>query len=222
MARGSGGAKGRGRGKAKESSAKQAKGSSANAPVGDSSPSTLAMVEARNWKDRRDVDSQTRRVIKDKLSKVDKLLVSTKTNKDGVTVYDYIKAHVVKKSAVNGRLSSGFWHEFRKQFDLTWDIAAELPELDGGEDDEEVDEELLEAISIARSRNPAERNPTTLCHFLEHCPPLSQHALHGVLTAIQPCATLCQTHARKLQLSCLKYCARIVGCSRIRSTSSLR
>lgn len=142
-----------------------------------------------------------------KLGHVDKVLLATKTNSAGEKVFDYIKSHVLAAKQTNGRLSTQFWVQFWEDYSLTWDVASELPEPEENSQ-EVIDEELIDAMQQARSKNPAERTPGPLSHFLESCGPMPAQHLYGVLNAVQAGPTLCQTHATKLQLSCLKYFAR--------------
>ena len=123
-------------------------------------------------------------------------------------VFDYIRAHVAKSKPGNGRLACLFWTQSWAEYELAWDVSTELPDPEEG-DCSDLDEELLEGMEKARSRNPAERQPGPLSHYLESCAKMSTCALYGVLNVIQPGPTLCQAHAQKLQLSCFKYFARI-------------
>jgi len=208
------GKKSAGKEKAKGSKKKSAElGASAPSGVAESE-SALALPSSgkaatpkRTQPYRRDLEEQVRRIIEMKLGHIDRVLLSTKTNKGGQTVYEFIRDAVLASKPQNGRLSTQFWTQFHASFDLTWDISADLPEPTD-EDAESVEEELLEAMALARSRNLAERNPGLLCHYLEHCGTLTPAALYGVLNGIQPGPTLGVAHARRLQLSCLKYCAR--------------
>lgn len=49
----------------------------------------------------------------------------------------------------------------------------------------EIEEELLEAMELARARNLVERSPTSLVRYLEKAGMLSETALYGILCAVQ-------------------------------------
>lgn len=74
------------------------------------------------------------------LSHIDEHIVKTRTNKDGTSVYDFIRNHVKAKNITNGRLSTAFWTRFWQEFDLTCDISSQLPQPQGGSNDD-IDEE---------------------------------------------------------------------------------
>ncbi len=121
-------------------------------------PQQSPVSAKRSQQGRRDLDGQVRRIIEDKLKHIDKVLLSTKTNKSGVKVFDYIRDHVAKAKQGNGWMSCFFWTQCWSEFDLAWDVGTELPEPEEG-DCSDFDEELLEGIEKARSKNPAERHP---------------------------------------------------------------
>ena len=130
----------------------------------------------RTWSDRRDPDAQVRRIMTLKLSHIDGVVLKTKTTKEGVTVFNYIKNEVLKTKQWNGRLRTQFWTKFWQDFDLSRDISSELPEPPES-DEEGLEDELLDAMTLARSKNPAERCPDSLCYYLEHCSKLSEGTL---------------------------------------------
>ena len=163
----------------------------------------------RIQENRRDIDDQVRRIMAVKLQHIDQVSLKTKTNKQGVGVFDFIKNAVASCKKWNGRLSTQFWTKFWGDFDIARDIPSELPPPPEGEEDDAIDEELIEALSLARHKNPAEMSPNALSHYLENCSKMSVTSLFGVVNAVQSGPSLCSSHALKLQLSLCKYFARL-------------
>ena len=77
---------------------------------------------------RRDTDECVMRIREKKLAHIPDHILNTKTNNKGETPLGYITKEIRRKRPGNGRLSTKFWVTFHDEFDLSWDISAELPE----------------------------------------------------------------------------------------------
>ena len=121
---------------------------------------------------RRDLHGKVTRVMARKLSHIDPtMLMSMVSKTDRLTAREFVSLGIRKHSDRNGRISTDFWILFYEEYDLE-----QHPDLVLGSDDEAgdgdpslYDRELLECISLARKKNPAERRPEPLCDYLERC-----------------------------------------------------
>ena len=102
---------------------------------------------------------QVDRVCERKLGHIKPEVLKTKVNKNGEFATVSIANQFHKNGPTKSRLNTKFWISFWTQFDFMEDIANSLPEPP---EDEEVPEELLENIGIARADNPPDRNPRPL------------------------------------------------------------
>ena len=98
-----------------------------------------------------------------------------------------VKEELSKKKAVNGYLTTSFFSNLLDEFELTESCADQLEEP---EDDEEVNDLLLEALSYLHHKNPAARTSGPFERFMETCPVLNRRSLYGAITGTQVSLTV--------------------------------
>ena len=79
------------------------------------------------------------------------------------------------------------------------------------DDDAELDPEMTAAIARAHAKNPVDRKPGPLVHYIENCAKIAPVALFGLINAVQPGPTLALCHATLLHQAIAKYCARLAA-----------
>ena len=176
----------------------------------------------RNQSNRRSIVEKVNRVLDRKLPHFDRHILKTKTGTNGKTPFQHIYDEIESKSASGKgrgkakskqkeRLSTQFWTGFWKTFDLSGSVSLQLEEPAVWDDDAELDPEMTAAIARAHAKNPVDRKPGPLVHYIENCAKIAPVALFGLINAVQPGPTLALCHATLLHQAIAKYCARLAA-----------
>ena len=157
-------------------------------------------------KPRREEEEKYERILARKLPFLTDTMLSTMVGKDGVTTpKQFILKEMRKRALVQGRLSTKFWEDFYKQFDLGTEIIKQLPKPPKNM---KVDQVLLECIDASQDDNPVCRDPTNLCLYLSECKRLNQRSLYGVIGAMQVGPKMSSNHASRIQNAVADYMGR--------------
>jgi hypothetical protein len=96
------------------------------------------------------------RILANKLGSFATEVVESAVNSKGESVRDYLKKKQKELRGFSKRLSAKFWVDFFEEFELKKSPAEGLrPPPD---EEHEVREELLNAMTVAHRENPASRN----------------------------------------------------------------
>jgi len=152
---------------------------------------------------RRDTDDQIERAIGTRFDHIDNW--ESKVDEDGRSIKDYVEDEVRRTTNLGKYIRNDFWTKIWAKFDLATTAAMLLvdPPMD-----QDIDEDLMDAISVAHSCNPCGNVERPLERYLSHCAPLSRRNLFGLLNSIEECPDLPRPLAVKCQIATLWYFAR--------------
>jgi hypothetical protein len=132
---------------------------------------------------RRDSDDAVERIIEEKLvGKFSQEAIHGTTNKDGLSVHEFIAQANDKIRGTGKKLATAFWTSFFQQFTLSKKECDELPDPDPTE---EAGAPVLEAMSYCHDSNPAIRSVEPLLSHLRSCEPLKYVEMFGVIQGCQ-------------------------------------
>jgi hypothetical protein len=188
----------------KAASKPKAKAKPASAGLG-ASQAQSADVRRRLF--RRDSDEQVKRIITDRLvPEYGAARIHGARTEDGVDIEQWLKQRIKESMVTNKYVPSGVISEAIAAFNLRGS-PFELPDFSPCDD---IDDELQEALSIARHSNPALRRTLPVEKYFEYLdtvPPLN--VLLGFVQCIQEDETVVRSHSVCMMWSFLKYIARI-------------
>ena len=157
-------------------------GASSSLPTPAQVESSQAVASANKRRlARRDTDEQVERIISDRLlSKYPADVVHGSVSKGGETVQQYLSKAVRDNKGSQKKLSSKFWVEFFKDFDMQVNPIKNLPEPTSLT--ETVDPALVAAMKIAHHENPAVRSSDPFERHLEICAAPNYKEYYGMLS----------------------------------------
>jgi hypothetical protein len=175
---------------------------SADVPA-EGQPSKSRRVE------RRDTDAQVDRVIQTRLAPRYRMeAINGVVNKDGEHIRPYIANHIRTNRGGTKYLTSKFWTEFFRDFDLQSDALADVPELDCESDT--VSDATLKAMSTAHNDNPAQRNVEPLERVLENAGKPSYTEFYGLVHCSKEAPTMTRQSSTRLRIAILGMVARFI------------
>ena len=154
---------------------------------------------------RRDSDEKADRAVIWRLGHLDPKLWEGLRNEQGESIRDKVKEEIRGKKDKKGRCSTKFWSKIFEEFRMAESLGGLLDEPT---EEEDIDEDLLEAVSILHHENPTQRRPGPLEDFLSCCRRLNQSEIFGLLQAIMESPTLVRGNAMRVQVAALKYLCR--------------
>ncbi len=155
--------------------------------------------------DRRDVDAQVDRLIERRLAEQFPLaVINGVVNSQGEHIRPYIARHIQHNRSKY--LSSLFWTQFFKEFDMKFADLSDLP--DPSPADEEPDPQLVDAIKMAHHDNPAQRTVEPIERLCETMKRPSYTEFFGMLTASQEAPAVTKTASLRMKVAILGCVAR--------------
>ena len=130
-----------------------------------------------------------------RLGHLDPMLWEGLRNKEGLSIRDEVKDEIRSKRDKQGRRSTKVWAKIFEEFRTAESLGGLL---DGPPEDEGIDDDLIEAVTILHHENPVMWRPCPLVYYLSYCGRLSQPEVFGFLQAIAGCPTLARCPAMRV------------------------
>ena len=161
--------------------------------------------KVRRRLDRRQTNEQVERIVDRKLAPIfPALVIANATTQHGEGVHDYIGRHLVSTRNSNQYLSTRFWTQFYREFDLRENCLDNLP----GPEDENVRDEIKHILT---ADTPTQRFVEPLERFLESCTGLSYTEFFGLLQFTNESPSLSLGLSIRARIAILFHCARILS-----------
>lgn len=159
--------------------------------------------------ERRDTEDQVDRLVSVRLKPYRIETINGVVNSEGEHIRPYLARHIrVARSAGSGKyLSSKFWTQFFKEFDLKSHGIGQLPPPP---QDEEINELILKALKVAHSDNPAQRSVEPIERLLETIPKPNYTEFFGLIAASQEAPTMSRATALRMTIAILGLVARLL------------
>ena len=163
-------------------------------------------AEKKRRLNRRDTDEQVKRVITKRLiPDYGSEVVSASRDSDNCSIHMWLALRLRACKNSQKYVTAEIIGELVQHFKL-----GESDALEVSSEDNNLDEDLCEALALARHKNPAERKTIGVQKFFEYCDKvLTKYEVAGFLNAIKECPMVVRASSATMHWSFLQYAARI-------------
>ena len=154
-------------------------------------------------------DDTVERIVKTKLSAFDVDEVAHATGStSGLTVREYIRRELHSERAQGTYLAGEFWLEFHSEFFLTASRFRDLKSADDPPELQEVPDQLLEALALAKDKNPVARRTDAVVNYLKYVPDLNLTSLKLTFMHSRAGSQMTLKHANSQVVALLQFASK--------------
>lgn len=126
----------------------------------------------------------------------------------GKTAREFLADHVREKRGDGRYFAANFWTTFYAEFDIGSNRFADMVSSDDAPGNEDIADEILEALLPLNEKNPSARTPVPFVNYLEYAPKPNITELKFMLEACRQGPKIVRSTAEKMAYAMLKFIGR--------------